>query len=187
MHSFRKTLPRIAAILFFLVLANIVAPKDSIGLPHPQSPILPDAAYLPLAIRGTTHHPPAVYLPLVIKEGVLPAITPGKDPYGSISGAIWIWENGTWTMPQGLITIECWDGVPGGGTLISTTYSEDGYYLLENIPPGTNYWVRGYVQVDSVWYAEMYSSPVTVRSGQETQHIDPLLMPLFYQMRVRKV
>ena len=184
MHSYRKALPRVIVILFFLALASVVAPRNSIGLQQPQSPIV---VYLPLAVREGDYTP-IVYLPLAVREEVLPTIAPDRGLRGSISGAIWIWENGDWTMPQGLVTIECWDGAPGaGGTLISTTYSEDGYYLLENIPPGTNYWIRGYVQTDSIWYAEMYPSPVTVLSGQETQQIDPLLMPLFYQIRVWKV
>lgn len=178
MHSYRKALPRVAIILFVLVLASVVAPRNSIGLPQPQSPIVPtSAAYLPLAIReGAAPQEPASYLPLTIKEGV-PTVAPDGGLYGSISGAIWIWENGDWTMPRGLVTVECWDGIPGaGGVLISTAYSEDGYYLLKNVPPGANYWVRGYIQIDSIRYAEMYPSPVTVLSGQETQYIEPLLM-----------
>jgi hypothetical protein len=78
MHSYRKSLPRIAAILLFLALAIIIAPRKSAGLPHPQSPIIPtqpqspiiaptSAAYLPLVVREGTTHYTDTYLPLVIR------------------------------------------------------------------------------------------------------------------------
>jgi hypothetical protein len=73
MRSYHKALPRVAAILFFLVLASVVTPRNSTGLLQPQSPISPittptSAAYLPLAVREmTAHQTSVVCLPLVIR------------------------------------------------------------------------------------------------------------------------
>jgi hypothetical protein len=101
-HSYRKALILIAAILFSFVLVSVVAPKNSIGLPHPQSPIPTSAIYLPLTIRegadqptaiptdtpALTHTPTftnALYIPIAIREEAdqstttsidMPALTP---------------------------------------------------------------------------------------------------------------
>lgn len=87
MHSYRKAFLLIAAVLFFLVLASIIAPRNSIGLPHPQSPIITptSAVYLPIAVKegadqptatptdtpALTHTPTltsALYIPIAVKE-----------------------------------------------------------------------------------------------------------------------
>jgi hypothetical protein len=72
MHSYRKALPRVAAILLFWALAIITAPRKSIGLPQLQSPISPvitptSATYLPMVVREGTTHCTDTYLPLVIR------------------------------------------------------------------------------------------------------------------------
>jgi hypothetical protein len=85
MHSYHKALPRVAAILVFVALASAVVPRDSMGLPQPQSPIIPptSAAYLPLVVReGTAHPAHALYLPLTIRKEVLPTITPNHSENG---------------------------------------------------------------------------------------------------------
>lgn len=104
-----------------------------------------------------------------------PSPTPVTGPdTGSISGATWIWVGGNWTVPQGRVEVRCWKD----GTLVATTYSENGSYVLTDIPEGTNYRVTGEIQIDSTWYRDERVG-VEVVSGQETEYVDLLLVPSF--------
>jgi hypothetical protein len=98
MPSYRKAFLLIAAILFFLVLASAVAPRNSIGLPHPQSPIITptSAVYMPMALRAGADQPSAtptntpvltptatfthaLYIPIAVKEGAEQSTTASTD------------------------------------------------------------------------------------------------------------
>jgi hypothetical protein len=113
----------------------------------------------------------------VITSTVTPTPSPTPDTSvdtGSISGATWIWVGGNWTVPQGRVEVKCWKD----GTLIKTTYSEDGSYLLTDIPEGTGYRVTGEIQIDgTLYYDERVGVDVT--GGQETEYVDLLLVPSY--------
>ena len=97
MPSYRKAFLLIAATLFFLVLASAVTPKNSIGLPRPQSPIVPTSAvYLPEALRDGAEQPSAtptatpvltytptftsaLYLPMAVRDGADQSTTTSID------------------------------------------------------------------------------------------------------------
>jgi hypothetical protein len=77
-----------------------------------------------------------------------------------------------WTVPQGRVVVKCWQG----STLIATTYSQDGYYLLNDIPAGTGYKVTGEIWIDGTRYYDERVN-ITVESGLETRYVDLLLVP----------
>ena len=94
MHSYRKAFILIASILLSFVLLSVVAPRNSRGLPHPQSPIPTSAAYMPIVFKEGAAQPttiptdtPAVthtytnslYIPLAVKEGAGQSTTTSID------------------------------------------------------------------------------------------------------------
>jgi hypothetical protein len=113
----------------------------------------------------------------VITSTVTPTPSPTPDAggdTGSISGATWIWVGGNWTVPQGRVEVKCWKD----DTVVKTTYSEDGSYLLTEIPEGTGYRVTGEIQIDGNWYRDERVG-VGVVGGQETEYVDLLLVPSY--------
>jgi hypothetical protein len=81
---------------------------------------------------------------------------------------------GNWTVPQGRVELKCWKD----GTLMKTTYSEDGFYTLADIPADTGYRVTGEIQIDGTWYRDERVD-VEVVGGQETEYVDLLLVPSY--------
>ncbi|HID63625.1 MAG TPA: hypothetical protein EYP49_12945, partial [Anaerolineae bacterium] len=95
------------------------------------------------------------------------------QPPGAIDGYTWIFIGGA-VVPHGRTDVYCYEG----SNLIAQTVSDDqGYYSLNNIPPGTNYTVIGSTIVDEIEYRDTRTG-VTVTSGNTTR-VNLLLLPQY--------
>lgn len=117
-----------------------------------------------------------VSVPLTItvnEEGVPPTPTPTPTPGpvedGSISGSTWLYINGD-VVSQGRVNVYCYQGDMRIAEALST---QEGAYVLENVPPGT-YAIVGEAVINSVLYTDVVMD-VVVTSGQETPYVTLIL------------
>jgi hypothetical protein len=117
-----------------------------------------------------------VSVPLTItvnEEGVPPTPTPTPTPGpvedGSISGSTWLYINGD-VVSQGRVNVYCYQGDTRIAEALST---QEGGYVLENVPPGT-YAIVGEAVINSILYTDVVMD-VVVTSGQETPYVTLIL------------
>ncbi len=104
-----------------------------------------------------------------------PTPTPTPDPEcGGISGTVWAFIGGQLVVP----TDRVYMALTEGGQLIDTTLTDlEGRYLFECVPVGSNYTVRGTLEIDGTLYLGTETG-IPVSPSQVTGNVDIILYPL---------